>query len=60
MKQGISFTNFARVEFECMFSFVSVVHFLTLTFSMSLRSIYSVTLVPGYKPCENNDNIMKQ
>ena len=35
----------------------SVVQFLTLIFSLSLRSIYSVTLVPGYKSCENNDNM---
>ena len=35
----------------------SVVQFLTLIFSLSLRSIYSVTLVTGYKSCENNDNM---
>ena len=35
----------------------SVVQFLTLIFSLSLRSIYGVTLVPGYKSCKNNDNM---
>ena len=35
----------------------SVVQFLTLIFSLSLKSIYSVTLVPGCKSCENNDNM---
>ena len=57
IKHGILFTNFVGVEFECMFSFFSVVQFLTLIFSLSLGSIYSVTLVPGYKSCENNDNM---
>ena len=57
IKHGILFTNFVRAEFECMFLYFSVVQFLTLIFSLSLRSIYIVTLVPRYKSCENNDNM---
>ena len=61
IKHEILFTNFSHVEFECMFSFVSLL-FISLIwhFSLSWRRICRVTLLPSYKPCENNDYIKEQ
>ena len=44
IKHGIQFTNFARAEFVCMFSFVSLLFISLLTFPSSWRSICSVSI----------------
>ena len=52
IKHEILFTNFARAECECMFSFVS--------FTMDTMTKKYMYIHCGYEPCEKNDYIKKQ
>ena len=55
IKHGILFTNFVRVEFECMFHLFLCCSVFNFDFFLEPKKY--VTLVPSYKLCENNDNM---